>query len=134
MSGDGLTQIQTAVYTVLNGDSTLGALVNGVYDFVPSGTNPPYVTIGDDTMNWDGTMTVDWQDATLTIHSWAYGEGRKSCKDIMSAVYDALHKVSLSVTGKTHVSTLFEFADIFQEDDGIYHGVQRFRVITHDTF
>jgi hypothetical protein len=52
----------------------------------------------------------------------------------MAAVKTALHKTALTVTGFTHVSTLWEFSDTSLEDDGVYHGVQRFRVLLHDPF
>jgi hypothetical protein len=134
VAGDGAAELQTAIYGVLNADTPLSNLGASVYDFVPKGAALPYVTVGDDTLTWDGTMGVDWFNVTATIHSWAYGEGHLSVKPIMSAVYDALHKVGLTVSGKTHVETLLEFSDVFPEDDGIYHGVQRFRVIIHDPF
>ena len=127
-------ELQVAVNTALNADATLSALVTGVYDFVDKDASLPYVTIGDDTASWEGSMGVDWSAARINIHSWAYGEGRKSVLQIMDAIFNVLHKGSLTIDGKTHVKTLMEFTDTFLEDDGTYHGVQRFKVIFHEPF
>ena len=47
MTMDSMWELQKAIYAQLNGDSALGGLVTGIYDYVPEGSNSPYVVIGD---------------------------------------------------------------------------------------
>ena len=43
--------LQERIYSTLNGDSTLGALITGVFDGVPDGQALPIVVIGEQTSN-----------------------------------------------------------------------------------
>ena len=107
---------------------------NNIYDFVPEGTDFPYVKIGDQTMVDDGTKTKQGSDFTLIIHTFSRYRGSVEIKNIMSVVYDILHESSLSVSGASLVNARFEFADILVDPDGITkHGVQRFRFVVFDT-
>jgi hypothetical protein len=54
--------LQEALYTRLNDDSTLGALITGVYDGVPADTTLPTVVIGEGTTIDDATKTLDARD------------------------------------------------------------------------
>ena len=134
MAGDAGAVLQEAVYTLLAADAGISALSASVYDFVPKTADLPYILVGDDSSEWNGTMGIDWGDIDVTIHSYTYGEGRKTVKQLMAAVYTALHKTPLTISGFTHVSTLWQFSDTILEDDGVYHGVQRFRVVIHEPF
>lgn len=135
--------IQTAIYQRLTGYAPLTTLVrSNVFDFVPASAQPPYVVIGDDTcIDRSDKLTNGWE-ATLTIHCWDFEKaGRKSVKQIMSAIYDALHRqeASVTVTGFSLVSLQSEFEQSFQDTseigaaDHFYHGVQRFRALVHAT-
>lgn len=135
--------VQQAVYTALRTDSGLIALIGDgnsperarIYDNVPQGTwddddqsFSDYVTVGDDTAVEAGTKTFDAQELTVTLHTWSRYNGRKRCKQIMGAIYTALHNQSLAVSGGTLVNLRWEFADSFLDEDGqTRHGVQRFR-------
>lgn len=109
-----------------------------IYDYVPQGTNPPYVLVGDDTLiQWDTKSRNGWE-CTVTIHAWDTEKaGRKSVKTILAAIYDALHNQSITVTGFTLVQIQFEFEQTFQDPtiqgspDKCYHGVQRYRATIH---
>lgn len=127
--------LQTAIYTRLAGYSALTALVgNRIYDFVPQSATPPYVVLGDDTaIDWSTKTSNGWE-ATLTLHCWDFEKaGRKSVKAILSALYDALHRHDLSVSGFALIDLQYDFEQTFQETavegqaDHYYHGVIRFR-------
>ena len=120
-------EIQTAVYARLSAQ-----LDTPVYDDVPQGSEYPYTVIGDDTaVEWDGDTFLG-TEATLTIHTWSQYSGRAEVKGIMSSIYAALHRYSLSIAGYNTVTCTWEFAETFLEADGeTRHGVQRFRLITH---
>ena len=126
--------LQKAVFTALSNDSSLSALSAEVYDDVIEGASLPYVVVGEETATNIGTKTVDALEHTLTIHAWSQYRGRKEVKDIMAAIYDALHNVSLSLeTDSTLVNIRQEFAQTIVENDGITrHGIMRFRAVVFD--
>ena len=99
-----------------------------------SGTAFPYVVIGEETNTDDSSSKdIDFNEFTLTIHTFSRNRGRKEAKQIMARIYTLLHKASLTVTGANHINTRFEYSDVVREQDGLtYHGVQRFRTILHD--
>src|SRR5690348_14900030 len=105
--------LQAAIYTRLAAYSALTALVGArIYDFVPESARPPYVVIGDDTAADWGNKTGNGWDVTLTLHCWDFEKtGRKSVKNILSAVYDALNRqeASVAVTGFNLVLLQSEF-------------------------
>jgi hypothetical protein len=131
--------LQAAVYTRLTGFSELTALVgSSIYDFVPEEALPPFVVIGDDTaIDWSTKTGNGWQ-ATLTVHCWDFEKaGRKSVKNILSAIYDALNRQesNITVTGFNLVMMYCEFEHTIQDtavegqNDRYYHGIQRYRVL-----
>lgn len=130
------TALQTAVFSALDSDAALGALVTGVYDSAPqandsgSDTPFPYVTIGEAVHTDWSTDTESGDDVTFTVHSWSRYRGRKEIKQIQGAVYDVLHRANLSVTGYKFVSCDWLQSESFTDTDGLTrHGVQTFRVI-----
>ncbi len=134
--------LQAAIYTRLNGYSTLTSLIgsNQVFDNVPETAAPPYVLVGDDTaIDWS-TKNLNGWETTITIHCWDYEKsGRKSVKAIMSAIYDALHdqNTNITVTGFNLIMIRCEFERSVQETSVVgqgneyYHGIQRYRVLIH---
>lgn len=128
--------IQQAIYGQLIGHAPLMALVTDVYDDVPQALDSgaasafPYVTIGEDVHQDWSTDTSLGDDATITIHTWSRYRGRKETKQIQGAIYDALTRVDLSVTGYKMVAIDFVDEQSFVDTDGLTrHGVSTFRVI-----
>lgn len=127
-------EVQTAVYTRLNGDATLGAAINGVYDHVPDNSAAPYVVIGDDDLDSWLTMGTNGFNGTLTVHTWTEGTGMKECKTIMGLIYGLLHKYNLSVSGYNTAGLLMVNTNAFKEaDNRTFHGVQQFQVWLRST-
>lgn len=128
--------VQGAVLTALQAHAPLTALVTGVYDNVPQADDSglatafPYVVIGEDTgREWD-TDTEIGGDFTVRIHTWSRYRGRKETKEIQGAVYDALHRATLAVTGYAFVTCDFQDSDTIVDNDGLTrHGVQSFRIL-----
>jgi hypothetical protein len=132
--------LQAAIYARLTSFAGITGLnpAPSVYDYVPQGAQPPYILIGDNTaLDW-GTKTNDGWDMTVTIHVWDYEkQGRKSVNQIMSAIYDALHRqeANITVTGFSLIQIRCEFEHPFQDttevgqNDSFYHGVQRYRAL-----
>ena len=128
-------ELQKTIYAKLNTDSTIKTTYSAtVHDHVSSGTAFPYVVIGEETLIDDSSSKdIDFNEFTLTIHTFSRNRGRKEAKQIMARIYTLLHKASLTVTGANHINTRFEYSDVVREQDGLtYHGIQRFRTILHD--
>ena len=135
---------QEGLYNRLISYAPLTALLGGtkVYDHVPQGTDAPYVVIGEDTSIDFDTKTNNGWELTLTIHCWDFvKKGRKSVKNLMASIYEALHEkeTSVSVAGYKLVLIRNEYAESFQDTtidggaDDYYHGVLRFRAIITET-
>jgi len=134
--------VQTGVYSRLVAVSAVTDLLadgaSGVYDFVPQRDTDleaefPYIVLGE--MNAE-TFDADdrlGHDVTVIVHTWDRAKrGKKPTQQIMSAIYDALHRyTSLSVSGFTTVECRWDgLSEVMLDPDGLtYHGVQRFRVI-----
>ena len=132
---DASWELQQALFSKLDGDATLDALITGVFDSVPPAQAFPYVTIGDGSAADFGTKTEQGQSHAILIHAWARDRGRRTVKQILARVYTLLHEQILadptSPTVFENVLTRWEFGDTFLDPDGLtYHGVARYRIIT----
>ena len=126
--------IQEALYSRLNGDSTLGGLVTGVYDAVPDDTTLPVVVIGVGSSVDDGSKTLDAREYTINVDVWSDYSGLKQTKNIIKQVYSLLHEYALSVSGAALVDLRCEFTSELIENNGITrHGVMRFRAFVTDS-
>lgn len=121
-------EIQKAIYSALD-----SALSVPVYDDVPDNAAAPYVVIGADTLVAFDTDDGSGFEATLTIHSWSVYRGRKEIKELQGAIYDALHRAELSISGYNFLGCDSEFSESLLEADGVTrHGVQRFRILIRE--
>ena len=126
--------IKEALYSRLNGDSTLGGLVTGVYDAVPDDTTLPVVVIGVGSSVDDGSKTLDAREYTINVDVWSDYSGLKQTKNIIKQVYSLLHEYALSVSGASLVDLRCEFTSELIENNGITrHGVMRFRAFVTDS-
>ena len=126
--------IQEAVYSRLNGDSTLGSLVTGVFDAVPDDTVLPFAVIGPSTSTDDGSKTLDARDYVFNVDVWSSYRGMKETKNIIKQIYSLLHEYALSVSGASLIDLRCEFTTEVLEDNGVTrHGVMRFRAFVTDT-
>ncbi len=125
--------LQKAVYNQLIIDDALKALLGDpprLYDGPPRKAVFPYAALGE-------TRVKDWPgvdgglEHDLRVHVFSRYEGRREVKEILNAVYDALHERDFSVEGRRLVHIRFVFADIFPRNDGgVFQGVSRFRAVT----
>lgn len=129
-----LTPVQTALYTRLNAEISSATIYDDVPE-LPEGlpsTNFPYVVIGD-----DDSITFDTDDTLgstvfATLHVWSRYQGKKEVKAIMGDLYTALNRqaANLSATGYRFIDCLFDFANVFEEKDGVTrHGVCRYKLV-----
>lgn len=121
--------IQAAIYGKLTGNSTLMALITGVYDFVNADATFPYLTIGNLDATDASTFSKDAQSITLHIHAWSRVRGKKEAQLILSAVHDVLHKGALTVSGGQVAGMKHEYSTVFIDTDGLtHHGVARYMI------
>jgi len=126
--------LQEALYSRLNGDSTLGGLITGVYDAVPDDTALPIVVIGPTSTSDDGSKTLDARDYIFNVDVWSDYRGMKETKNISQRVYTLLHEHDLSVSGANLIDLRCEFSSEVLENDGVTrHGVMRFRAFITDS-
>lgn len=146
--GDPDVTVETlrAVFCTLNADSDVTTLLadhaylsgdKAIYDDVPQSRTPesaaefPYVVVGDLTQIPFDADDFNGREMTLTIHTFSRYRGAREANSVMDAIKEALHDQTLGIAGETPVLTLWEYAEILRDPDGLTrHGVQRFRIIT----
>lgn len=126
--------IQAKIYEILCADATLCAFLSSgadsIFDSVKEESGAPYVTIGDDEFSDWSSHTFEGVEADLTIKTWTQKRGRKTCKQIMSRIYELLHDVDLSISGYSTVSMRCVFLHTVVDSDNItILGVQRFKLL-----
>ena len=130
---DSMWEFQKAVYAQLTGDSTLMAMVTGVYDYVQEETAYPYITIGNITGSEWTTLATSGVQVALTVEVFTRDRGRKTAADIIQRVHELLHDANLAVTGKTLVNLYFDSSDITLGRDGLsYQGNAVFKASIQD--
>ncbi len=119
--------LQSAIYSLLSGDSTLDGLVgnNKIFDSIaPQDTAYPYVIIGLETMRDVGTKTLDGNVYNVDIDVWSQYRGQKEIKEIMERIYNLLNNGTISVSGASSVMSYVVNAVTLTEVDGITrHGI-----------
>lgn len=128
--------LQIAVFNALNANSALSALVVGIYDNQDQIVNPesdssfPVLTISTGIIRpWDDDTKKGGQ-ADIEIHTWSRARHSLQAKQIMDAVYNVLHRGTLSITGWGYVDCdLIDQVNPQRDPDGITrHGVQTFKI------
>ena len=134
---DAFFNVQSAMFDALASSSeVLGLLGNPpqIYDHVPPGTAFPYVTFGAVSVQPYDTKTEIGFEQIVTLNIWSRYRGSKEMKDILQALYDALHRASLSVSSEVFLLSEFHSADMAPLDDGLtYHAAARFSITTQTT-
>ena len=128
-----LTPIQTAVYNRLVSQISSAQIFDDVPG-LPEGkpdTDFPYIVIGEDTAAPNDTDDTLGSHLFITLHVWSRYEGKKEAKAIMADLYNALNRQAsnLVAVGFRFTDCLFDFAEVFDENDGATrHGVCRYKL------
>lgn len=124
-------EIIREVYEKLNGDTTLGALVSGVFDHVPQTQEYPFVAIGELVeTEFNNDDAEQMNIASLTIHTYSRKRGRKETHDIQKQITLLLHRASLVASGFNFVSVDHTQSQSFTDADGLTrHGICEFNII-----
>ena len=126
-----LNPLQQSLFSLLNGDATLGALITGVFDNVVDDDALPYVKIGDNSLGEFTSHTADGFSGTVTLDIWGeIGKGRKEVVTIMARLYELLQNTKLIITGFNTVCfyCILNETLVEPDDNRTYHGVQRYNI------
>ncbi len=130
-----LPELQRAIYGVLSNDTTLGALVTGVFDWggVPESQAYPYVTIGDATEVPFNTLGKRGYQTTVTLHIWSRALGFAEVYSILARLNTLLDQEPLSLQTQTHIFTMLDNTQTLDDPDGLTHHVAvRYRCLTQE--
>ncbi|HEU0118813.1 MAG TPA: DUF3168 domain-containing protein [Alphaproteobacteria bacterium] len=134
---DALFSVQEAVLSALTASSEVQSVLGSparVYDHVPVGAVFPYAVFGPLHIAPYDTKTEIGFEQIVTLNIWSRYRGAKEVKDIFQAIYDTLHRATLSVAGEVFLSCEFHSADIMPDSDGLtYQGEVRYAIITQTT-
>ena len=123
--------IQTALFTVLSDDAALTAIGPDIVDFGRSvddaATVFPFVEIGTIVLGESDTKNTTGFNAGLRIHTLSNSGSAKQTRDIQGAIYDALHRQDVSVTGFNSILLYREQSDVMRAASGAFHGVCEYR-------
>lgn len=135
MSADSQWAVQQAIVAKLKGAAALTAIVGQrIYDDVPQGTAYPYIVVDDMTSVPFDTQGGVGAQVGVNIYCWSQYRGRKEVRQMMDAIYAALNRQALTISGHAHIDTLFMTSSTFRQGDGrTYSGMTSFRVTTEPT-
>lgn len=142
VSADPTVAFVDAVKTRLAADTTLAALVTGIYGHLSQAarTAYPYVVLGRRTSDGSsGAMGLPGGIVSLQVDVWSDAKGPYAATVICSRMYTLLERHPLTVTGFDLVAGSLhrEMQDVFDEFDSdspdrvLYHGVQRWTAEIH---
>ncbi len=124
--------VLTALHARLAGNAGVAALVGPrIYSDVPQDAGFPYVVIDGPSSEDAGTDSSPGLLSEVRVHAHSRGAGLKEAKDILTAIYDALHEKPLSLAHNHCVDCRFITATAFDEPDGAgFHTVADYEIRT----
>ena len=126
---DPTVELQAAIYTALNADADLMALVGGVYDRVqrsadgsaaPSvwGAQNGYISFGPEFVVYEDAECLDLREVNMQIDVWSRQVGRVHCKRIVAEARRVLLAVP-ELTENALVLAEAPLTRITQDPDGL---------------
>ena len=143
-TGNAIEALVDAVKTHLDGDAELGALVTGVYGFVPAASRQthPYVRIGSQAILQDdfGAMQTAGGRVVFTLDSWSAAKGPHTMRTVLARLLVLLERVDLTLAfhvlagGSLHctLSGVDEEPDEDMPDRVLYHGRQEWEALVEE--
>ncbi|WP_028390549.1 DUF3168 domain-containing protein [Bacillus cihuensis] len=107
-----LYEVQTKVYEALTSISTK------VYDYVPEGTQSPYITFGQMTSSSEGLSD---ERVSVALEVWSEGKGRKECISILNEIERAL-QADLELVTASVIQQKIAQTEIIPHQ-GLYQGI-----------
>ncbi|MFJ2438461.1 DUF3168 domain-containing protein [Streptomyces anulatus] len=125
--------VQGALHAVLSGDSVLGALIEGLYDYLPETVPYPFVQIGEAVETPDNRHGGFGRQTVPTLHVWDQYRGYARVLRIGARITELLDHQPLTIPGHDWIATRFEFSQTLTDPEppgDIRHLVLRYRVVT----
>ena len=120
MTGLSLKPLQQALYATLTGDSTLMAMITGVFDYVPDTTSFPYVMFGGVSAENADALGRRQMRLKMEIAVYSRSGGKKQAMEILERLHVLLHNTVPTLTGGQQLMFLgVSDRRIVQESDGL---------------
>ena len=115
-------QVQQAVFNALSASSEIQSVLGAtpsLYDHAPPGAVFPYVAYGPTHITPYDTKTEIGLTQIITLNIWSRYRGAMETQNIFQALYDTLHRATLTVSGQVFLSCEFHSADLSLDSDGL---------------
>jgi uncharacterized protein DUF3168 len=124
-------ELQTAVQYRLLADTTLMAMITGVFDAAPERQAPPYITYGDHISEPFATFGHWNARVTFMLDIWSEATGKEECYRILSEVVRILVTTPtnppLTLTDYGQAGMHFDWSTtIYESDFALWHMPARF--------
>lgn len=134
--------VQAGLYSTLNADAALDALLDGpsdgVFDAIAEeSVARKYVLIGEAFETQDATLGKDGVQVVATLHVYAEDtdeqRGNKVVQTIANRIVEVLHAGVFAVTGFTLITCEYENSQTLPRDGAWRHVVLEFRLLLEQT-
>jgi hypothetical protein len=133
MSLNAAIALRKAILAQLFADTVLTTKLGGpkIWDEVPRGTEPPYVTFGDaQTRDWS-TNSDNGAEHFVLLHCWSTARGMREALDIAARVQALLDEAVLTLDQHRLIDLRFVQQETKREQNGRFARVTlRFRATT----
>lgn len=127
-------QLQADLWGLLEGDSTLSALITGVFDEVPENQAFPYVTLGEVNETPRDTFPKKGRVATPLFTIFSQAKGFKEALTIANQIDVLVNRFPFTYAGYSHVSSMFTSLSATRLPDGLTRKVDiRYNVFAEET-
>lgn len=118
-------KLQEAVFSLLSADTTLGLKLTGIYDQPPQNTRPPYISMGDTSVQPAEMKDRAGNRISFDIMIWSGEPSQMEAKELMADVNAVLHQSKPPIDGFDLVDMRLVSANVvrqFTEAGGLYRG------------
>lgn len=113
--------LRTALRDTLQINTTLASRLGGagrIYDEVPRGIDPPYITLGDVRVRDRSTSTESGSEHTISLDIWSQHHGVHECLEIAALAGTALAQSTLVLPGHDLILLRLQSVETSRRDKG----------------
>ena len=124
-------EVQKAVFQALTAANIAGVTeIRDTPIAKPTSANFPFIELGAGQAIPADAGGDTGLEEYIDIHVYSRTGGQRQVKDIMTAIYAALHQQSLTVTGRTSAHCFYDSSRVIDTPDGLTrHGIMTFQII-----
>ena len=124
-------EVQKAVFLALTTANIAGVTeIRDTPIAKPTAANFPFIEIGVGQALPADAGGDTGAEEYLDLHVYSRTGGQKQVKEIMTAIYAALHQQSLTVAGRTSAHCFHDSSRVIDTPDGLTrHGIMTFQII-----